>query len=113
MRLKLILVAVTVIGLFAIAAALAYQSAEESKKQLLEQMQREVARSMAGSQPDTSSNDWKPLSGDVGVMLFTDDWRLPAIGLYLSMGFEPQMNREDMPGRWDRIRAKLKVARRQ
>ena len=46
------------------------------------------------------------------VMLFTDDWRLPAIGLYLSMGFEPQMNREDMAGRWDSIRAKLKAARR-
>lgn len=46
------------------------------------------------------------------VMLFTEDWRLPAIGLYLSMGFEPQMNRDDMPGSWDGIRAELKVARR-
>ena len=51
--------------------------------------------------------------GYSGVFLFTDDWRLPAIGLYLSMGFEPQMNREDMRGRWDRIRAQLEVARRQ
>ena len=42
------------------------------------------------------------------VILFTDDWRLPAIGLYLSMGFEPQMTREDMPGRWDRIRQNLR-----
>jgi mycothiol synthase len=41
------------------------------------------------------------------VVLYTDDWRLPAIGLYLSMGFEPRMDREDMPGRWERIRAKL------
>ena len=41
------------------------------------------------------------------VVLYTDDWRLPAIGLYISMGFEPRMNREDMPARWDAIRAKL------
>ncbi|MDE2919041.1 MAG: GNAT family N-acetyltransferase [Chloroflexota bacterium] len=34
------------------------------------------------------------------VSLLTDDWRLPAIHLYLSLGFEPVMNREDMPGRW-------------
>ena len=37
------------------------------------------------------------------IILFTDDWRLPAIGLYLSMGFEPQMSREDMPQRWDAV----------
>ncbi len=34
------------------------------------------------------------------VSLLTDDWRLAAIHLYLSLGFEPVMNREDMPGRW-------------
>ena len=41
------------------------------------------------------------------VILFTDDWRLPAIGLYLSLGFEPQMTREDMPERWEAIRRNL------
>ena len=41
------------------------------------------------------------------VILYTDDWRLPAIGLYLSMGFKPRVNREDMPARWEAIRAKL------
>ena len=41
------------------------------------------------------------------VILFTDDWRLPAIGLYLSMGFRPQMTREDMPGRWEAAMGKL------
>lgn len=34
------------------------------------------------------------------VQLLTDDWRLPAIHLYLSMGFEPVMSRSDMPERW-------------
>ena len=45
--------------------------------------------------------------GYPAVTLFTDDWRLAAIGLYLSLGYEPDMHREDMPGRWDAIRAKL------
>ena len=43
------------------------------------------------------------------VILFTDDWRLPAIGLYLSMGFQPQMTREDMPGRWEEVKRNLEV----
>ncbi len=45
------------------------------------------------------------------VILFTDDWRLPAIGLYLSMGFEPQMTREDMPERWERVGRNLEAGR--
>ena len=44
------------------------------------------------------------------VILFTDDWRLPAIGLYLSMGFEPQMTRKDMPGRWEVINHNLEAS---
>ena len=45
------------------------------------------------------------------VVLYTDDWRLPAIGLYLSMGFEPQMTREDMPARWQRTMEQLEVGK--
>ena len=45
------------------------------------------------------------------VILYTDDWRLPAIGLYLSMGFEPQMTRQDMPARWRRVIEQLEVGR--
>lgn len=41
------------------------------------------------------------------AILFTDDWRLEAIGLYLSLGFEPQMTRDDMPDRWLAILQKL------
>ncbi|MCY3960036.1 MAG: GNAT family N-acetyltransferase [Chloroflexi bacterium] len=41
------------------------------------------------------------------VSLLTDDWRLPAIHLYLSLGYEPVMNRADMPGRWARVRTVL------
>ena len=45
------------------------------------------------------------------VILFTDDWRLPAIGLYLSMGFQPRMTREDMPSRWQAIMRNLEARR--
>lgn len=43
------------------------------------------------------------------VILFTDDWRLPAIGLYFSMGFEPQITRVDMPERWEAISRNLEA----
>ena len=41
------------------------------------------------------------------VVLFTDDWRLPAINLYLSLGFIPEMTRDDMPSRWDAVKRQL------
>ena len=49
--------------------------------------------------------------GYSNVILYTDDWRLPAIGLYLSMGFEPQMTRQDMLGRWQRVMEQLEGSR--
>lgn len=42
------------------------------------------------------------------VSLLTDDWRLPAIHVYLSLGFKPVINRNDIPGRWDAIYGNLK-----
>ena len=50
--------------------------------------------------------------GCTSVSLATDDWRLPAIHLYLSLGFQPLMNREDMPERWASIYEKLKESGR-
>ncbi len=46
--------------------------------------------------------------GCKSVSLLTDDWRLPAIYLYLSLGFKPVMNRIDMPERWATIYKNLK-----
>lgn len=46
------------------------------------------------------------------IELGTDDWRLPAIHVYLSMGFRPVMNRSDMPERWDAVIEKLKESGR-
>ena len=42
------------------------------------------------------------------IRLLTDDWRLPAIHVYLSLGFKPVMNRNDMPERWETVYQKLK-----
>jgi mycothiol synthase len=39
-------------------------------------------------------------SGCTGAVLETDDHRLPAIRLYLSLGFLPQMVAPDHPERW-------------
>ena len=52
------------------------------------------------------------------VSLKTDDWRLPAIHIYLSMGFkpsfprtrEPSENQNDMPDRWATVYQMLKEA---
>ena len=44
------------------------------------------------------------------VSLKTDDWRLPAIHIYLSMGFKPVLNRDDMPDRWATVYQMLKEA---
>ncbi len=50
--------------------------------------------------------------GCTTIELGTDDWRLPAIHVYLSMGFEPVMNRNDMPRRWAAVIEKLKESGR-
>ena len=50
--------------------------------------------------------------GCARLELGTDDWRLPAIHVYLSMGFQPVMNRSDMPERWAAVIDKLKESGR-
>jgi len=41
------------------------------------------------------------------IYLRTDDWRLPAIKVYLTLGFLPFLFADDMPGRWRAICAEL------
>ena len=48
--------------------------------------------------------------GQRTVGLQTDDWRLPALHIYLTMGFKPVMNRDDMPERWAAVYHLLKEA---
>ena len=42
-----------------------------------------------------------------GAVLETDDHRLPALRLYLSLGFEPVPWHESHPGRWEMVHAML------
>ena len=46
--------------------------------------------------------------GFASVVLSTDDFRLPAIKTYLRLGFEPLMDHESYPARWDAIFAKIR-----
>jgi mycothiol synthase len=41
------------------------------------------------------------------ITLATDDWRLPAIKLYLNLGFKPVLARADMPSRWEKVYQQL------
>ncbi len=44
------------------------------------------------------------------AVLETDDWRVPAICLYLSLGFEPAFKHESHEPRWRAIKEKLGTA---
>jgi mycothiol synthase len=51
---------------------------------------------------------WKfRAEGLKGAVLQTDDFRLPAIRIYLQLGFTPLMVHENQPARWDAVRAQL------
>ena len=41
------------------------------------------------------------------IYLRTDDFRLPALKVYLKLGYEPLLYADDMKGRWKAVCAKL------
>lgn len=45
--------------------------------------------------------------GDRAAVLTTDDFRLPAISLYLSLGFRPSLTHESHPERWREVYRRL------
>jgi GNAT superfamily N-acetyltransferase len=49
--------------------------------------------------------------GMTRVLLHTDDFRLPAIAIYLKLGFEPVMEDDEMKDRWAKIRETLRMPR--
>ena len=46
--------------------------------------------------------------GKKDAVLHTDDFRLAALKIYLSLGFEPEMNHESHESRWEQVYQKLK-----
>jgi mycothiol synthase len=46
-------------------------------------------------------------AGYTDIYMETDDWRLPAIKVYLVMGWVPFLFQSDMPGRWKLVLEKL------
>lgn len=42
------------------------------------------------------------------IYLLTDDWRLPALAVYLQLGWEPFIAEPGMQARWDAVRKQLK-----
>jgi mycothiol synthase len=49
--------------------------------------------------------------GKSAAYLSTDDFRLPAIKIYLKLGFEPDTSKEGHAERWQAVRQKLAGAR--
>ena len=42
-------------------------------------------------------------------VIFTDDFRIPALKIYLKLGWHPVYHADDMEGRWDAIGRQLKI----
>ena len=49
-------------------------------------------------------------AGKAGIYLSTDDWRLPAIKVYLKLGLVPFLYAPDMPDRWRAVYGQLGLA---
>lgn len=43
------------------------------------------------------------------ISLLTDDFRIPALKTYLGLGWQPWLYENDMPERWAKIAANLKI----
>ena len=76
---RTLLVTGLVISLSVIGVAIAVQTADQDRTEFLQQLTTEHRRlveelELGLSQPDTSSDNWKQLSKDVGLMVFTDQY---------------------------------------
>ncbi len=80
-----LLVTGLIISLSVLGVALAVQTADQNRTEDLEALAR-IAKELGPSQPDTSSPNWKQLSGDVGLMLFTDHYGTRCGTLYARSG---------------------------
>lgn len=68
------------------------------------------ARGLGLSKPIvTAALDSFAKRGFKSVMLSTDDFRIPAIKTYLSLGFHPVLSHESHASRWDEVMSKIRV----
>lgn len=51
-------------------------------------------------------------TGHGEIYLLTDDWRLPAIAIYLKLGFDPWITDLSHPDRWQAVREQLSQYRK-
>ncbi len=77
-----LLVTGLIISLSVLGVALAVQTADQNRTEY----PKELTKKLGPSQPDTSSDNWKQLSGDVGLMLFTDHYGTRCGTLYARSG---------------------------
>ena len=77
-----LLVTGLIISLSVLGVALAVQTADQNRTEYL----KELTKELGPSQPDRSSGNWKQLSGDVGLMLFTDQYGTRRGTLYVRSG---------------------------
>ena len=64
-----------------------------------------------GCAVSSAAGDRLLAAGYRDVYLKTDDWRLPAVKIYLSMGFVPLLYAEDMAERWRKVYEALGLPR--
>ncbi|MCL2517191.1 MAG: GNAT family N-acetyltransferase [Oscillospiraceae bacterium] len=57
----------------------------------------------------TAACEYLYSAGVSEISLATDDFRVPAVSLYLSMGFIPHLYEDDMPQRWENLYNLLKI----
>ncbi len=86
MKRKLLVTGLIISALAVLGVAIAVQTADQSRKEFLQKLTQEHRRLIAEldpSQPDTSSDSWKRISEDVGLMLFTDQYGTTRGTLYI------------------------------
>ncbi len=86
MKRKLLVTGLIISALAVLGVAIAVQRADQNRKELLQKLTQEHRRLIEGlesRQPDTSSDNWKQISEDVGLMVFTDQYGTTRGTLYI------------------------------
>ena len=90
MKRKLLVTGLIISALVVLGVAIAVQTADQNRKELVQKLTQEHRRlieelesRLESRQPDTSSDNWKQISEDVGLMVFTDQYGTTRGTLYI------------------------------